>query len=79
LTTEILGDRDFEYFIADWKLIPASGGLFEVTVNGELIFSKKNLKRHANPGEIKAVIWEKIQAIKQAKGITWEHLPDEDD
>lgn len=27
-------------------------GVFDVNVNGELIFSKKQLGRHAEPGEI---------------------------
>lgn len=38
--------------IADLRLVPASGGRFEVTLDGELIFSKKTLGRHAEPGEI---------------------------
>lgn len=31
--------------IADLKLIPSSGGRFEVTVNGDLIWSKKETKQ----------------------------------
>jgi selenoprotein W-related protein len=34
------------------RLIPSSGGVFEVTVDGKLIFSKKALRRHAEPGEV---------------------------
>jgi selT/selW/selH-like putative selenoprotein len=34
------------------KLIPGSGGVFDVTVDGALIFSKRALGRHAAPGEI---------------------------
>ena len=34
------------------KLVESSGGAFEVTVNGELIFSKLRLGRHAEPGEV---------------------------
>lgn len=30
----------------------SSGGVFEVAVDGQLIFSKKALGRHAEPGEI---------------------------
>lgn len=37
---------------ADIRLVPSSGGAFEVTVDGQLIFSKKALRRHAEPGEI---------------------------
>jgi selenoprotein W-related protein len=38
--------------IADLRLVPASGGRFEVTLDGELIFSKAALRRHAEPGEV---------------------------
>jgi selenoprotein W-related protein len=32
--------------------VPLGGGLFEVIVDGERIFSKKALNRHAKPGEV---------------------------
>ena len=35
---------------------PSSGGVFEVTVDGKLVFSKKALNRHAQPGEILELI-----------------------
>lgn len=56
MTQEILSERKIEYFIKEWKLIPSSGGRFELTVNGELIWSKKQLGRHAAPGEIREAI-----------------------
>ena len=34
------------------KLIPGSGGVFEVTVDGATVFSKKRVGRHAQPGEV---------------------------
>ena len=34
------------------KLIESSGGLFEVTVDGNLVFSKQELGRHAEDGEV---------------------------
>lgn len=37
---------------AEVNLIEASGGLFEVTVDGDLVFSKKDLGRHAEEGEV---------------------------
>jgi selT/selW/selH-like putative selenoprotein len=43
------------------RLVQASGGLFEVTVDGQLVFSKKALRRHAEPGEV-------VKAIQQARG-----------
>jgi selenoprotein W-related protein len=37
------------------EMIPSSKGRFEVIVDGELIFSKAALGRHAEPGEIVAI------------------------
>jgi selenoprotein W-related protein len=34
------------------ELLAGSGGVFEVTVDDELIFSKKELERFPEPGEI---------------------------
>jgi selenoprotein W-related protein len=34
------------------SLIKSSGGVFEVTVDSKLVFSKKALGRHAEPGEV---------------------------
>ena len=38
------------------KLLPASGGVFEVTVDGRVIFSKKAMGRHAAPGEVLEIL-----------------------
>lgn len=46
--------------IADISLIPADKGRFEVTLDGELIFSKAALDRHAEPGEVKALAEERM-------------------
>lgn len=37
-------------------MIPSGGGVFEVTLDDTLIFSKKRLGRHAQPGEILRLI-----------------------
>lgn len=37
-------------------MIPSSGGVFEVSVDGALVFSKKALRRHAEPGEVVKLI-----------------------
>jgi len=42
----------FDRQIESLTLIPSDGGRFEVEVDGELIFSKLALKRHAEAGEI---------------------------
>jgi len=41
---------------AEVRLVPSSGGVFEVTVDGNLVLSKKALRRHAEPGEIMELI-----------------------
>jgi selT/selW/selH-like putative selenoprotein len=38
------------------RLVESSGGVFEVTVDGDLVFSKVQLGRHAKPGEVIALI-----------------------
>ena len=42
------------------ELVPASKGRFEVTLDGELIFSKAALGRHAEPGEVVALVRDRI-------------------
>ena len=36
----------------DATLVPGSGGVFDVVLDGELIFSKKQLGRFPEPGEL---------------------------
>ena len=44
--------KQFEHVIDAMTLIPSDGGRFEVSVNGKLIYSKLQTKRHAEPGEV---------------------------
>jgi len=50
--------------IASWELIPSDGGKFELTVNGDLLFSKKELGRHAEEGEIMAIFKERLGEVE---------------
>jgi len=50
LAEELL--REFEHVIDKLVLVPGEGGRFEVTVNGQLLYSKLQTKRHAEPGEV---------------------------
>ena len=43
---------------ADIRLIESSGGVFEVAVDGQPVFSKKKMRRHAAPGEVLTAIHE---------------------
>jgi selenoprotein W-related protein len=42
-------------------LVPSSGGRFEVSVNGDLIYSKLQTHRHAEPGEVVILVRKMLQ------------------
>lgn len=44
---------------ADISLISSGGGVFEISLNGNLIFSKKALNRFPDDGEIKKLVMDK--------------------
>ena len=46
---------------AEIRLIESSGGVFEVVVDGKQVFSKKQTRRHAEPGEV-------LKAVHQLRG-----------
>lgn len=48
--------REFEPEIESLELLPSDSGRFEVRVNGDLVFSKKQLGRHAEPGEVVGLV-----------------------
>jgi len=52
--------KNYEHVIETVTLVPSDGGKFEVTVNGDLLFSKKKLARHAEPGEVLGLIRELV-------------------
>ena len=58
LTDELL--QGWAPIIETIELIPGSKGRFEVILDGELIFSKADLGRHANPGEVVKIVQAKI-------------------
>ena len=54
LANELL--ENFEEEIENISLVPSSGGRFEVSVNGQLIYSKLQTGRHAEPGEVLGLV-----------------------
>jgi selenoprotein W-related protein len=48
--------KQFEHLIETMTLIPSDGGRFEVSVNGQLIYSKLETKRHAQQGEVVGLV-----------------------
>jgi len=59
MTEELLAE--FEPHIASWKLIPSRGGVFEFSLNDELLFSKKKLGHHAEIDEIRKLLKAKLK------------------
>jgi selenoprotein W-related protein len=45
-----------EHDVSGLEIVPSGGGVFEVTVDGALLFSKKSLGRHAKAGEVMGLI-----------------------
>jgi selenoprotein W-related protein len=48
--------KHYEHVIEEIKLVPSDDGKFEVTVNGQLLFSKLQGHRHAEPGEVLGLV-----------------------
>ena len=53
--------KGYEHMIESVALIPSDGGRFEVSVNGDLIYSKLQTKRHAEAGEIVNLIHKMVE------------------
>ncbi|MCL4368591.1 MAG: Rdx family protein [Actinobacteria bacterium] len=52
--------QTYEDRIQSITLVPSDEGRFEVTVDGELIYSKLSTGRHAEPGEIARLMGERL-------------------
>lgn len=50
---------EFEHQITDLIVVPSRGGVFEVTVDGELIYSKKETGEHTTPEVILEMLRER--------------------
>jgi selenoprotein W-related protein len=48
--------KHYEHLVETITLVPSDGGKFEVSVNGELIYSKLDTHRHAGPGEVLGLV-----------------------
>jgi selenoprotein W-related protein len=48
--------KHYEHLIEEIKLIPSDAGKFEVTVNGQVLYSKLLNHRHAEPGEVLGLV-----------------------
>ncbi|CAN5366891.1 SelT/SelW/SelH family protein [soil metagenome] len=54
----------FEQEIGEVALVPGTGGIFEVRINNELIFSRKDAGRFPESKELKQLIRDKIAPEK---------------
>tara|TARA_Y100000590_G_scaffold106678_1_gene121362 strand:- start:2511 stop:2723 length:213 start_codon:yes stop_codon:yes gene_type:complete len=43
---------DYQHVITDLRLVTGDNGVFSVTVDGDVIYSKAQTGRHAEPGEV---------------------------
>ena len=48
--------KHYEHVIETITLVPSDGGKFEVSVNGDLLYSKLATHRHAEPGEVLGLV-----------------------
>jgi selenoprotein W-related protein len=48
--------KEFEHLIEKLTLVPSDAGRFEVSVNGDLVYSKLQSGRHAEVGEVLGLI-----------------------
>ena len=58
LTDELL--TGWAPIIENIELVPSSKGRFEVILDGDLIFSKAGLGRHAEAGEVAGLVRDRI-------------------
>ena len=43
---------NYQHLISSLQLVTGAAGIFDVAVNGDLLYSKHETGRHAEPGEV---------------------------
>ncbi len=56
---------NYQHVITDLKLVMGGSGVFDVTVDGQTIYSKKETGRHAEPGEVLAAFAEFVGPVRR--------------
>ena len=56
---------NYQHVISDLRIVMGGSGVFDVAVDGELIYSKKETGRHAEDGEVLALFTELVGDIKR--------------
>ena len=49
----------YQHVISETRLLHGTNGIFDVAVDGEMLYSKFDKGRHANPGEVLDLFREK--------------------
>jgi len=62
-TADLLSN--YQHVIESLTLTTGSAGVYDVTVDGELIYSKAETGRHAEPGEVLELFTELVGDIKR--------------
>jgi len=52
----------YQHIISELRLVTGGSGVFDVVVDGELLYSKDRTGRHAEPGEVLALFSEFVGA-----------------
>ena len=52
--------EEFEHEITNFTLIPSRGGVFEVVVDGDLVYSKKETGEHAEYEDVAPKVRERL-------------------
>jgi len=61
--SDLLGN--YQHVIDDLHIVTGTKGVFDVKVDGELIYSKAATGRHAEPGEILALFTDLVGPIRR--------------
>ena len=56
---------NYQHVISDLRLVMGDKGVFDVTVDGQLIYSKAQTGRHAEDGEVLELFTELVGDIKR--------------
>lgn len=62
--SDLLGN--YQHVIDDLRIVTGTKGVFDVKVDGELIYSKAVTGRHAEPGEILALFTDLVGPIRRS-------------
>ena len=52
--------HDYQHVVSELELVTGSGGVFDVEIDGRMLFSKRAVGRHAEPGEVLRLFREQI-------------------